>query len=146
MNLQFLTQKYLTEGQTMQLAASVNDQPWVVSVYFVYYQGRVYWLSFPSRRHSQEVAINKAVAATIVIKVDRPVIGVEFAGHAEIIEDPETVQEVMRHYIEKYGEGEKFYDNFVRGTNKHKLYCFELNEIVLFDEVHFPDNGRQVVL
>lgn len=146
MNKQLLVSKYLEQGEVMQLATSVNDQPWVVSVYYVSFQDRVYWLSFPSRRHSQDIEANSKVAATIMIKADRPVIGVEVAGVAKLVNDTNMVQEVMRIYIEKYGEGDKFYANFLQGTNKHGMYCLVPQEIVLFDEVNFPDNGRQVVL
>lgn len=130
----------------MQLATSVNNQPWVVSVYFVYVNEKLYWLSFPTRRHSQEIEANTKVAATVMIKAERPVIGIEIAGAAHEITDGDTVQQVMVRYIEKYGEGDKFYQNFTQGMNRHVMYCLEPKEIVLFDEVNFPDNGRQVVL
>lgn len=146
MDLQLLTKNYLEQGKLLQLATSVNGQPWVVSVYFVYVGGNIYWLSFPTRRHSREIEENTKVAATVMIKQDRPVVGVEMAGEASVVTDQQTVKDVMNVYHDKYGEGDKFYANFLKGTNRHVMYCLTPREIVLFDEVNFPNNGRQVVL
>lgn len=146
MNVQLLGKECVDVGRVMQLATSVNNQPWVCNVYYVSYEDKLYWLSFPSRRHSQEIVANNKVAATIMIKPERPTIGVQLAGVAAVVEDMQTVQQVMICYIEKYGEGEKFYENFKNGTNKHVMYAITIKELVLFDEVQFPHQGRQVVL
>ena len=129
----------------MQLATAVDNTPWVCNVYYVSAAQKLYWLSFPQRRHSQEIAVNARAAATVMIKPTRPVIGVQVEGMATIVSDPPTVQSVMRLYVEKYGEGDTFYSKFIEGSNKHALYCLEPISLVLFDEVHFPDDGRQVV-
>ncbi len=50
---------------------------------------------------------------------------------------------VMQRYVDKYGEGRDFYDNFVSDTNQHVLYCFTPERYVLFDEVHFPGGVGQ---
>jgi uncharacterized protein YhbP (UPF0306 family) len=134
------------ESRIMQLATVGENGPWVCSVYFVYVDERLYWLSFPERRHSKNIFLNPKVATTVMVKADRPTVGVQVAGEAKVVEGAAIVQKVMELYIEKYGEGQQFYDNFLAKTNKHQMYVLTPTEIVLFDEGNFPENGRQAVL
>jgi uncharacterized protein YhbP (UPF0306 family) len=132
------------DSELMQLATVDGDQPWACTVHFVADdESNLYWLSLPTRRHSQEVAKHGKVAAAIVVKPSMPVIGVQVEGDAEEISDKETVAAVMKRYVAKYNKGQKFYDNFVAGKNEHRLYKLTPHLFVLFDEVNFPDSGRQ---
>jgi len=128
---------YLQEGRLLQLATSHKNQPWVCTVYFVADKSRkLYWLSYPSRRHSQELATNSRAAVTVVIRPDLPVIGVQAEGIVSEVVDEDLVRRIMDLYVAKYGEGQKFYDNFVAGTNKHHMYCFTPDHYKVFDELH----------
>lgn len=134
-----LIRKYLSEGKVMQLATVRDDQPWVCSVYFVADKElNIYWLSLPERRHSQELATNTKAAITIPIKLDQPVIGLSVEGVAKVVSDPKQIRRTMKLYINRYQTGEKFYDNFIAGKNKHLLYHFKPAKFVLFDEVNLP--------
>ena len=129
--------KYLSEGYLLHIATCSNDQAWLCTVYYVAdKQQNLYWLSFPSRRHSKELAQNNKAAIAIAIKQDLPVIGVQAEGVVEIVKDPQVVENVMKSYVKKYGEGQKFYDNFVAGKNQHEMYKFSPNRYVLFDETN----------
>jgi len=129
---------------TMQLATVHDGKPWIATVYFVTDDElKVYWLSWPERRHSQELAEQVNVAATVVVKQDQPVIGVQFEGIAEEVTDLKTIKEIMKLYVAKYNKGEKFYDAVVSGTNKHHIYKLTPDDISLFDEVTFP--GRSPI-
>ncbi len=129
----------------MQLATVRDNKPWICSVYYVAddEQQRLYWLSKPERRHSQEIAQNSQIAVAIAVKADKPVIGIQAEGKATEVKDAETVKAVMQRYIDKYGEGKDFYNNFVDGTNQHSLYCFTPERYVLFDEINYPGGVGQ---
>lgn len=135
--------RYLDEGRTMQLATSVNNQPWICTVYYVTDEElNFYWLSFPSRRHSQDISENNKVAAAIQIKTDLPVIGIQFEGEASIVKDSNLIEKVMSLYIKKYDSGHKFHERFLSANNMHEMYMIKPKDIYLFDEVNNPEQGR----
>ncbi len=128
----------------MQVATVSGDQPWICTVYYVVDEDyNLYWLSLPTRRHSQEIAAHNKVAVAVAFKFDKPIIGVQAQGTVEVVDQPELIQKIMRVYVTKYNSGEDFYDNFVQGNNQHLLYRFQPHSLVLFDEVNFKDEGRQ---
>lgn len=136
-----------SDAPVMQIATVHDGKPWIASVYFVADDElNVYWLSWPERRHSGEIAKNTYVAATVAIKTDRPVIGVQLEGVAEEVVDPEVVRDVIALYVAKYNEGKRFYDAFVAGTNRHHMYVLRPRAIQLFDEVYFPAESPLQVL
>ena|SRR5690606_3812895 len=131
------------DARTMQLATAINNQPWICTVYFVIDDDlNIYWLSLSSRRHSREIAENNKVAATIPIKQDQPVIGVQVEGKAEEATDKPTIASVMKRYVTKYKVGDKFYDRLNEGKNQHHVYRLKPSVLVLFDELNFKDRGR----
>lgn len=132
-----LLKRYLQEAKVMQLATVRSGRPWVCSVYFVAEGKSLYWLSWPSRRHSRDIASDSQVAVAIAVKTDRPVIGIQAEGKAEQVASKEEVRRVMDKYVAKYNEGKKFYENFISGKNQHEMYRFTPENIVLFDEVNF---------
>jgi uncharacterized protein YhbP (UPF0306 family) len=129
----------------MQIASVSGNQPWIASVHFVADdENNIFWLSWPQRRHSQEIDKNCKAAIAIVVKTDLPVIGIQAEGKAEVVNDEKMVKKVMQKYIAKYGNGKKFYANFVAGNNKHQMYKFTSQNIKLFDEVNFPEQNQTV--
>jgi uncharacterized protein YhbP (UPF0306 family) len=144
MNVENLIKKYLVETRMMQIATVSGEQPWICTVYFVADKDQnLYWLSLPARRHSQEIAKNSKVAVAIAVKFDKnPIVGIQAEGAAEIIKNAEVVKEVLPSYVEKYGSGKDFYDNFVAGKNEHALYKFTPAKYALFDETNFSDGQK----
>jgi uncharacterized protein YhbP (UPF0306 family) len=141
-----LIRSYLPQGRMMQIATVDGDQPWICTVYFVEDEElNLYWLSFPTRRHSQEIAKHRKVAVAVPIKFDKPVVGIQAEGVAETVADKEVIAAVMQRYVAKYNSGQQFYDNFVAGRNQHVLFKFTPSTYVLFDEVNFPTDGRQEI-
>lgn len=141
-----LVRGYLRNGRMMQLATVGGDQPWICTVYFVEDDDmNLYWLSLPSRRHSREIVDHSKVAVAVPIKFDKPVVGIQAEGVATVIVDKDVIARVMQSYVDRYDSGKQFYDNFVAGKNQHVLFQFKPTKFVLFDEVTFPDNGRQEV-
>ncbi len=131
----------------MQIATVNGDQPWICTVYFVEDEElNLYWLSWPSRRHSQEIALNSKIAVAVPIKFDKPVIGIQAQGTASIVTDKTVVADIMRRYVERYNTGRQFYDRFVAGQNEHVMYRFTPSSFVLFDEVTFAEgDGRKEI-
>ncbi len=131
------------DTQAMQLATVAGNQPWVCTVYFVADDElNLYWLSWPTRRHSKELMGNSKVAAAIAIKQDQPIIGVQIEGIAEEVEDAGVVESVVQKYVSKYGVGREFYKNFIIGANHHRMYRLTPSLFVLMDEVNFRKDGR----
>lgn len=141
-----LIRQYLPKGRMMQIATVSGDQPWICAVYFVEDDDlNLYWLSLPTRRHSQEIAAHSKVAVAVPIKFDKPVTGIQAEGFAEPVTDKQTIADIMRRYVDRYNSGQQFYDLFVAGQNQHVLYKFTPSKYVLFDEVTFPDDGRKEI-
>lgn len=140
-----LVKEYLQDCKVMQVATVREGQPWICTVHFVAdEQLSLYWLSLPNRRHSQEIAAYDKVAVAIAVKMEQPVIGIQAEGSASEVSEPEVIKKVMKSYVQKFGIGQKFYDNFISGKNQHLLYEFKPKIFVLFDEEHFQgDQARQ---
>ena len=145
MKVEKLIHKYLSQADMMQVATADSGQPWICTVYFVADEdANLYWISTPSRRHSQEIAKNSKVAAAIPIKyVGHPVVGLQAEGEADLVADQGQIKKAMRLYTDKFKIGEDFYNDFLAGKNSHKLYRIKPRVIVLFDEENFADNSRQ---
>ena len=138
-----LLASYLAKGRVMQLATVRGSQPWICTVYYVIDDRlNFYWLSLPSRRHSQELADQSNAAITVAIKHDLPVIGVQAEGTVEEVADREAVKTIAELYVKKYGSAKTYYERFVQGVHQHHLYKLTPTRIVLFDEVEFPPNTR----
>lgn len=143
-NVSELVKQHLGAQRMMQIATTQNDRPWICTVFFVADgQQNLYWLSAPTRRHSQLIANNPKIAVAVPVKFDWPVVGIQSEGTATIVQDAGEVKSVMDNYVAKYDKGQDFYDNFVNGTNQHQLYKFTPETFVLFDEVNFAGNPRQ---
>jgi len=135
----------INRQKVMQLATVDDGQPWICTVYFVLYEGCFYWLSFPERRHSRELASASNAAIAIAVKQDLPVIGLQAEGDVTKVDDLEEIEAVLPFYVEKYGSGKQFVERYKAGTNHHSLYKFTPRKVMLFDEVAHPENPYQEV-
>ena len=146
MDVLHLIRNYLPLARTMQVATVNADQPWICTVYFVEDDAlNLYWLSLPTRRHSQDIAAHNKVAVAVPIKADKPVVGIQAEGEAEAVADKQLIAHVMQRYVERYGTGHQFYNKFIEGENQHVLFRCKPTKYVLFDEVTFPTDGRKEV-
>src|SRR6266849_2043067 len=93
--LQSLIRQYLQDAKLMQLATSVDGQPWVCSVWFASDEEmNVYWFSSITRRHSGDFEKNNKVGAAIVLpqtQDDMPR-GLQLQGVAEMLHEKEAVE------------------------------------------------------
>jgi uncharacterized protein YhbP (UPF0306 family) len=144
LDLKTLANKYLSEGRIMQLATSRDNKPWACNLHMATDdKANVYWISKPTRRHSEDIASNPNVAMTIAIKTDKPLIGIQIEGTAAVVADSDTIRVAMGDWMRRHGGSEKFIESIVDGSNEHKLYQMTPQAVQLFDEVNFPDSPMQ---
>jgi uncharacterized pyridoxamine 5'-phosphate oxidase family protein len=133
-------------ARTMQLATVRDGRPRVCTVWFVADEDmNLYWLSYPSREHSKDIAKDSNVAAAIVVKADEPTVGLQIVGSAGVVNDIQLIENVMERYQKKYQKGGRFIKNFRAGINEHQLYCLKPTKIALFDEQNFPGGEKQIL-
>ena len=149
MNPKDLIKQYLGQRNVMQLATSVNDQPYVCNVHFYADdQLNLYWISTEARRHSQELAQNPKVSAAILIHENTPaenyVIGLTIIGTVEFL--GKTVDsEIAAGYINKLQKEPSLIEEIASGQNPHRFYRLTPSSFVLFDSKNFPQDPRQEV-
>ena len=133
----------VAKASVMQLATTVDDKPWICNLYFVTDDElNFYWLSYQSRRHSQDIVKNPQAAINVAIKLDQPVIGLQAEGVVSQVDDPAIVKSVMKTYVDVHQVGQQFYDNFINKTAKHSLYVLKPSLITVFDELNNPKNPQ----
>lgn len=146
MNLKSLITEYLHEAKLMQIATAKENQPWACTVYFGFDNDlNLYWVSKPTRRHSEEITTNEKVAGAIVLPhtPGDKVRGVQFQGEAEKLTKTPTLDVGLDHYSKKVPLSEERIEKIKLGEDNHNCYKITPNLVVLFDEVNFPDDPRQ---
>jgi uncharacterized protein YhbP (UPF0306 family) len=136
---------YLKEATLMQLATSVNAQPWVCNVWFAADEElNIYWLSIKDRRHSKEVLQNNKVAGTVALPIFKPVDKprcVQFQGVASVLTDQKDIDKAISVYADRIFTREKIKEFFA--TKPYAFYKIKPSLFVLFDSVNFPDDPRK---
>src|SRR3990167_10572859 len=100
-NIRQLIKDYLRKAKLMQLATSVNGQPWVCSVWFASDEDlNIYWFSSTTRRHSGEILKNKKVAAAIVLPhtPSDPPRGLQLQGSAQMLTKKPDIDKAISVY------------------------------------------------
>src|SRR3989344_3813530 len=105
MDLRELIKEYLKKTRMIQIATSVDNQPWICTVYCAYDEDfNFYWISKPSTRHSQEIMKNPKVAGAIVYDQQpypkKGVRGLQFEGTAELLTGEEEAN-ASKFYIQQ---------------------------------------------
>ena len=147
MDLKTLILSYLPEVEIMQLATVNDGQPWLCTLHFAHDPETLdlYWVSLPTRRHSQEVESYAKTAVTIVISSDKRQ-ALQLEGEAYRVTEAE-IAKANGVYSAKFGKDDERLNDARRGSDTdHVYYVFKPKNIVLFDKVAFPINPRQEVL
>lgn len=146
MSLKKLIFEYLDKALLMSLATSVNNQPWVCSVWYAVDEDmNIYWISSTTRRHSHEVLDNKKIAGAIVLPQtpkDAPR-GVQFQGIAKMLTEEKDIKKAMSVYAGRIFPEEKIKEFMNSPTHPHRFYRVKPTQFVLFDAVNFPENSRR---
>lgn len=130
----------------MQLATSLDNQPWVCHVWFAADEDlNIYWFSSIARRHSKEVIKNNKIAGAIILPQppkDLPR-GLQFQGMAEMLTKQEDIDKAIAAYQDRIFSKEQIEKFMNDEESPHKFYKITPTQFVLFDLVNFPDNPRQ---
>jgi uncharacterized protein YhbP (UPF0306 family) len=144
LDVQRLIKKYLSEAKIMQLATVSDGRPWISSLHFVSGEdGSMYWLSKETKRHSTDIVANPQVAIAIVIKTEKPLVGIQAEGTAGVVTDKEQLHDIMKKYVEHHSTDQAFADQIAAGTNEHKVYVFHPEHFCLLDQEQFSDRPLQ---
>jgi uncharacterized protein YhbP (UPF0306 family) len=146
MDVEKTIREYLPDVIHMSLATAKDNKPWVCEVHFVYDDDlNLYFLSKPSRRHSQEIAANPNVAGNIVKQhaIGEKPRGVYFEGAAERLDNIDENSIAYKLYVQRFNRGQKMLDEIMNDEQGHKFYKIKPSSFVLFDTVNFPENSRQ---
>lgn len=141
-----LVRQYLPKFNIMQLATSVDNQPWVCSVHYYADEAlNFYWVSDENRRHSQEIKANSQVTGYVLVHEDTPeekyIIGMSIVGRAEVAENPS--KEVVDGYSQKFGGKSRFVENAMDPQSPDQFFRLKPSKIVLFDTKNLTGNPRQ---
>ena len=147
MNLRKLIEDYLKEAKMLQVVTSKNNQPWACTVYFAFDENlNLYWLSKPTNRHSEEIRNNEKVAGTIVlphVPGDKGR-GIQLQGIAKELNSRSEAEVGMKYYAKRFGLKLKRVKVILDGSDGHRCYKITPDYYVMFDELNFPDNPRQI--
>ncbi|SRR5260221_5990373 len=146
-SLRKLIEDYLKDAKLMQLATSVNDQPWVCNVWFAADKDlNIYWFSSSKRRHSAEVTKNTKVAGAIALPQtpkDLPR-GLQFQGVAELLTKQKDIDKASFFYSGRIFSKKTIKELMEDNEKPHHFYRIKVSQFVLFDAVNFADtNWRQ---
>ncbi len=146
MELRKLIEDYLREAKLMQLATSVDNQPWVCSVWFAADEDlNIYWFSSTTRRHSKEVMQNNKVAAAIVLPQtpQDSARGLQLQGTAELLTEQKDIDKAISVYAGRIFTKEQIEEFAALKDKPHRFYRIKPTQFVLFDSVNFPDESRR---
>ncbi len=141
-----LVRDYLKEAKMMQLATSLDDQPWVCNVWFASDDDlNIYWFSSTNRRHSKEILGNNKVGAAIVLPQTPkdPPRGLQLQGVAQVLTKKEDIERAISVYRDRVFPIEDINELMEDEETPHKFYKITPNQFVLFDAVNFGDDWRQ---
>ena len=124
MDIEKIVREYIDKSLHLSLGTCINDKPWVCEVHFVYDgQLNLYFRSLQSRRHSQEIAINSAVAGNIVKQhaPDEYPHAVYFEGTADIVTEESERQEIFPLFQARLGASKGILEE-ARKEDGHQFY------------------------
>jgi uncharacterized protein YhbP (UPF0306 family) len=134
-NLENLIRNYLPNIIHLSLATCAGNKPWVCEVHFVYDDElNLYFISLPTRRHSEEIAKNPNVAGNIVVQHglgEKPQ-GIYFEGQAEMLEADEN-SAVYKEYIKRFSDREEFCKAELAKEDGHRFYKITVSDFYVFD-------------
>lgn len=141
-----LIREFLPKRNVMQLATSLNDQPWACTVH--YYSDEdlnLYWISTAERHHSKDISLNQKVAVAILVhentSTEKYIIGMSVVGTAELL--TEGIEEIAVAYKEKLNKDPALMADILNGKNPHKFYRLKPSKITLFDTKNLLGNPRR---
>jgi uncharacterized protein YhbP (UPF0306 family) len=138
-----LVDKYVRSVNMMQLGTSINNEPWVCTLYYaVDDELNLYWISLPDTKHSQTIEKNPKTSAAIPVEYEfgKPIAGLTLTGEAAHLNlsSSEGNRRILELYAKQMNREESFVDDMTSGKNPHELYVFRPKHAKLFDRINFP--------
>jgi uncharacterized protein YhbP (UPF0306 family) len=148
-----LVEEYVSGGMLMQVATlDADGAPGVCSVWYAaaFRPDLLRFISRPDRRHSRNIRARARVAGAVVTGwpdgLGPAVRGVTFTGSA--VELPRVgIDGALAGFLARWPAAARLISPAALrdGTTAARLYEVRVAEWVLFDEVNFPGDPRQVV-
>lgn len=142
---------YFKDVRLMQLATSRDNQPWLCNVWYVHdtETDNIYFTSRKTRRHSEDIAINERVACTFHKHYEDGLgqrgQSLVIAGKARLLTDELAIGKAFDLYEASHPKlsAMQARDVYCDGSGVHFFYEISPIEIVVFDDVNYPNNPRQ---
>lgn len=147
MTTEQIIRENIPKVKIMQLATSVDSQPWLCTVYFYTDENlHFYWFSTQEQRHSKELAINPKASTYVLVHENTSeenfVVGISAEGGVEYL-GANIDESIGRGYCNKLNRDYSLIDDIKSGKKLHMLYKFTPTKFVLFDSQHFKEAPRQ---
>ncbi len=128
---------FLGEHHVMALSTVGSDGPWAAAVFYAHDGLRLYFLSAPGSRHSENLARDPRVAATIQRDYDDwpGIRGLQIAGHVRQVAEADEAH-VRALYQSRYpliGGGAGVPRKIMEALDKIRWYEFAPEDIYLID-------------
>ena len=135
-NVERAIREYLPSVVHMSLGTSRDNKPWVCEVHVAYDSDlNLYFGSLPSRRHSQDIAVNPRVAGNIVEQhsLDMKPRGVYFEGQAQLLSDHEELDAAFKLYQERFDTDPIKLEEAKADASALQFYKISVDTYYLFD-------------
>ncbi|HEV7976542.1 VOC family protein [Amycolatopsis sp.] len=148
-----LLEQYVQSGKLMQLATLGADySPVVCNVWYDahFAPDLLRFISRHDRNHSANIRKDPRVAGSIIAipleALGQPVAGVTFTGMAKELSTTGVESEVDA-FVKRWPAATGAIDpaKLARGETPTRIYEVAVEEWVLFDEINFPEQPRQVI-
>lgn len=145
MNAEQTIRKYLPKQEIMQLATESVGQPWCCSLHYVADGLNLYWLSWPERRHSRELARNPKTSIAIAISHENPVLGIQAEGRSHRVTDGREIQHAAGLYNSRFVKDAGWLSAFLAGENDgFAVYSFTPTKFVVFSRTSFMQPPERI--
>ena len=148
-----LIASYLDQYPLISIATACGDRPWASTVYFAFdSELSLFFISRTFRLHSQEIAANPRVAATICRPHDKPFEvpcrGLQVEGACYALEERDTASSAFALYMARFPSSKRLHASVddVLGSVDRRIYFFQPERFVLFDEENFASGPQQELI
>lgn len=135
MNVEATIRQYLPDIIHLSLATCSSHLPWVCELHYAYdHDLNLYFRSFKSRRHSQEIARNPNVSGSIITQhaPKDKLRGVYFEGQAKMLEGVTSDHPAFSFYSQRFGSTPTILDE-AKTDNGAKFYQITVQQFYVFD-------------
>ena len=132
--LKSLTERLITEQNTLTLATTRTEIPWAAAVYYVNRKFTLYFFSDPTSRHIQESQSSGQASGVISAPVStwQEIRGVQASGKVSTVPPSLESIQILRAYLKKFPFTKEFFDSnqninleLIMKRFKVKLYRFQ---------------------